>query len=118
MQLNMEILCQLVEKIDGDDFTIILRHYCTQMYLNNLCTQDCISCTSNLLRAFNFARGEFIINPKGALVSICREIVGDAAAKSHEMKVETPKNDLGEDIPAKDIFTELTKSYETSTSLR
>ena len=100
------------------NFAIILRHYCTQMYLNNLCTQNCISCKPNLLRAFDFARGEFILNPKGALVFICREIVGDAAAKAHEMKAQTPKNDLGEDDPTKDPFTELSKSYEASTSLR
>ncbi len=118
MQLNMEILCQMVGKIDGEDFYIILRHYCTQMYLINLCTQECNSCKPNLLLGFEFARGEFILNPKGALVFACREIVGDEAAKYHEMKAQTPKNDLGEEDPTKDAFAEISKSYEASTSLR
>jgi hypothetical protein len=118
MQLNIKVLCQMVGNIDGEEFCIILRHYCTQMYLNSLCTQDCVSCTPNLLSAFDFARGDFILNKKGALVFACREIVGDTALKAHEMKAQTPKNDLGEDISTKDPFTELMKSYETSTSLR
>ncbi len=118
MQLNIKALCQMVGIIESEDFAIINRHYCTQMYLSNLCTQDCASCKPNLLRAFDFARGEFILNPKGALVFICREIVGDAAIKANEIKVQTPKNDLGEDDPTKDAFAEISKSYEASTTLR
>lgn len=118
MQLNMKVLCRMVGKIDGEDYAIITRHYCTQMYLHNLCTQNCIACKPNLLRAFDFARGEFILNPKGSLVFACRAIVGDAAVNAHETKTQTPTNELGEEDPTKDTFAELSKSYETSTVLR
>ena len=119
MQLNMKALYRMVGKANSAEFAIIRRHYCSQMYLNNLCTQKCIAdCKANILRAFDYASGEFVLNRYGALVYICREIVGQAVEAAHQSEANTPKNDLGEDNPLADAFTELSKRYEAASTLR
>ena len=119
MQLNMKALYRMVGKADGAEIAIIRRHYCSQMYLNNLCTQKCIAdCKASILHAFLYSQGEFVLNKYGALVYICREIVGQAVEVAHQSKANTSKNDLGEDNPLTDTFAELAKLYEATSTLR
>ena len=119
MQIDMRTLMRMVRHPKPNDLLIIHRHYCTQMYLNNLCTRKCEKqCLMNMVKAWDYAYGEFVLKPGGgALVFIFREIVGDEVAKARQHEAIIPKNDLGEEQELNPI-TELTKHYEAATEMR
>lgn len=119
MPIELRTLCQMVKSPDADEFNIVRRHYCTQMYLNNLCTTHCLEqCSQTIQRAFDLSRGEFVINPYGALVMALRTLVHQAVSQSRVNQAETPTNSLGEPTPTADVFSELSKQYEAASSQR
>ena len=121
MNISMKTLWQMVNnpKPDGADLAILQRHFCSQLYLNNLCTTHCMDdCCPHVEKLFDLARGEFILKPKAMLVGCCRQVVSDIIHEARsDHKAETPKNDLGEPTPEADVFASLTKHYESTTTL-
>ena len=119
MQIELHTLRRMVKSPAADEFYIVRRHYCTQMYLHNLCTTHCLKqCARNIQRAFDRSRGEFVLNQYGALVMALRDIVYTETSKSHETRAKTPENALGEPMPEFDVFTELTRQYEAAAKKR
>lgn len=118
MQVDMKTLYRMGQKPSANDLIVIRRHYCTQMYLNNLCTTKCIfQCKDNISRAFDYSYGEFVLKPSGAMVYFLRGLVGEEIRLSREHTAETPKNNLGEEEQG-DVFAELARLYETTSALR
>jgi hypothetical protein len=84
MLLELHTLYRMVKSPTADEFYIVQRHYCTQMYLNNLCTNHCVEqCSQSLMGVFDYSLGEFVINPNGALVVALRMAVHGAINQSY-----------------------------------
>ena len=114
MKIPMKTLWRIVDKPDGGELAIVQRHYCTQMYLHNMCSTYCTEdCAANLRRAFDFSRGDFIRNKHAALVGSIRQVIHDAVQREH--KAVTPVNEFTEPIPEHNVFEDIVRLYEGKT---
>ncbi len=119
MPIEYPTLRRMVKSPNAEEFHIVRRHYCTQMYLNSLCSTHCLEqCSKAIQSAFEFSRGEFILYPRKALVGAARQEVYRALYHPRISKIETPKNEWGEEIPESDVFNALAQEYEAEAAQR
>jgi len=82
------------------------RFYCSQMTMNNLCTQDCGDCAARLLRATSNLKTAG--KPAGLFAANLRRQVADAVeAIDNQKKAEVQRNKWGEKDETVDIFAAL-----------
>ena len=106
MKIPMRTLWRIIDKPDGGELAIVHRHYCTQMYLHDMCTTHCQDdCARNLKRAFDFSRGEFIKNKHAALVGSIRQVIHDATQREHNVVVP-------EWTESTNVFEDMARHYE------